>query len=481
MQQNPLFPSNDDGSGLPDYLRTGSQVPYGQNPQQPMAADPASGPSVGPVAGSDAAADMIRQKLAAIYAGAEQSAPENATTQPASPAQFGPAPASVGSKHQQFMQGLHASGRSHDEVQAAWHNYYAGLPDHEKHEVWQEFYAKSQQTNAAPVINTFDQTSFQAGQNGYHQPGGYQPLHATVQPLQPAAGQYTSAENAAYQPPRPFEPQPQPKQGKEFPSFADLKQRAVDGLKATDKLPGRHIFHSLAFGVSCGVVVLVIFMFGFFNEVIISPFIQPSSKGVETPVIVDPANSVAASSKTPEVIIPKINVEIPVDYSQTTTNEAAIETALESGVVHYPTTVMPGQNGNTAFFGHSSNNIFNPGKYKFAFVLLHKLVEGDTFYLSYNGKTYAYEVISHQIVEPTQVSVLGPVAGQTATATLITCDPPGTSLHRLVVVGKQVSPDPSGNTAPPAPNPAEPIITATETTLPGNGPTLLSRLWHSIF
>ena len=188
-------------------------------------------------------------------------------------------------------------------------------------------------------------------------------------------------------------------------------------------------------------IVLIIFLFGFFNEVIIAPFIQPSRTAAATPLIVS-SDSVAPTT-TPEVIIPKINVEIPVNYSETSTNEADIENALENGVVHYPTTALPGQTGNAAFFGHSSNNIFNKGKYKFAFVLLHTLVPGDTFYLTYNGKVYVYKVISRTIVDPSNVGVLGPVPGQTATATLITCDPPGTSLHRLIVVGQQISPDPS--------------------------------------
>ena len=79
-------------------------------------------------------------------------------------------------------------------------------------------------------------------------------------------------------------------------------------------------------------------------------------------------------------------------------------------------------------YGHSSNNIFNKGQYKFAFVLLHLLQPGDTFYLTKDGKVYVYKVFSKRIVEPTEVSVLLPVDGHQATATLITCDPPGTSL-----------------------------------------------------
>jgi sortase A len=183
-----------------------------------------------------------------------------------------------------------------------------------------------------------------------------------------------------------------------------------------------------------------------------------------------------APNSTPEVIIPKINVEIPLDLSVTSTDQNQIENALESGVVHYPTTVLPGQQGNTAFFGHSSNNIFNPGKYKFAFVLLHELVPGDTFYLTYNDKVYAYQVYDRQIVDPSNVSVLNNVPGKIATATLITCDPPGTSLHRLVVWGEQVSPNPSVNTV----SAISPSAAGTPTVLPDNGPTLWSRFVKAI-
>jgi LPXTG-site transpeptidase (sortase) family protein len=177
-----------------------------------------------------------------------------------------------------------------------------------------------------------------------------------------------------------------------------------------------------------------------------------------------------------QVIIPKINVQIPVDYSVSTTDEATIENNLEAGVVHYPTTALPGQNGNAAFFGHSSNNIFNPGKYKFAFVLLHTLVNGDTFYLTYNHTVYIYKVISTSVVSPNDIAVLGPVSGQTATATLITCDPPGTSINRLVVVGQQISPNPNTNTSAVATT----VASTTPTSLPGNGPSLWARFVGSV-
>jgi len=223
------------------------------------------------------------------------------------------------------------------------------------------------------------------------------------------------------------------------------------------------------FGIGLAALVVLVFLFGFFNEVVIAPFIQPSGHASATPIILS-QDSLAPNS-TPEVIIPKINAQLPTIYG-TSVNEDDVENSLEDGVVHYASTSVPGQQGNAAFFGHSSNNIFNKGKYKFAFVLLHELVPGDIFYLTYNGKVYTYRVFQKQVVEPTDTWVLNPVAGKTATATLITCDPPGTSLHRLVVWGEQIDPDPSAAAAAPTTTAQQPAQLAS------NGPTLWSRFWH---
>ncbi len=133
---------------------------------------------------------------------------------------------------------------------------------------------------------------------------------------------------------------------------------------------------------------MIIVLFSFFNERFIAPLIQPSRNVTNTPLISD----ASAVGPAPEVIIPKINVEIPVVYGVNTIDEAAIDTALEEGVVHYADTADPGQNGNLVIVGHSSNNIFNKGKYKFAFVLLSRLETGDTFYLQKDGRRYTYQV-----------------------------------------------------------------------------------------
>ena len=142
------------------------------------------------------------------------------------------------------------------------------------------------------------------------------------------------------------------------------------------------------------------------------------------------------------ISIPKINVKAPVGY-EPSIQETAIQRALQDGVVHYGNTALPGTAGNVAIFGHSSNDWWEPGNYKFVFVLLDKLAPGDQITMDYQSKRYSYVVTETKVVEPTNVSVLN--ATSTPTLTLITCSPPGTSLKRLVVSAKQVSPDPTNS------------------------------------
>jgi LPXTG-site transpeptidase (sortase) family protein len=139
----------------------------------------------------------------------------------------------------------------------------------------------------------------------------------------------------------------------------------------------------------------------------------------------------------------------------------------------YADTALPGQDGNLVIVGHSSGNIFNKGQYKYVFSLLRKLDDGDTFYLQKDSKLYTYQIYKKEIVKPTDVGVLAPQSDSPATATLITCDPPGVSTNRLVVVGKQISPDPAANVQLASSG----QIASTKTALiPSDSPTLWSRL-----
>jgi sortase A len=369
----------------------------------------------------NAALELIRGKLDKIYAD-EPDATEELAEAEAAPHR---------SKHQAYMHKLNQSGKSLAEIQTAWHEYYTGLTDKEKHQVWQEFYQQHDHAHAKP--------------------------HPS-----PATDHEQKAKSTGRQTNKP-EP--------EHRSVAEIKHSITRTAAQSQrrKLSKREHLKSLMFGLSAGMVVVVIFMFGFFNERFIAPFISPSKSVSNSAIIIDPSSTSAGPE--PKVIIPKINAELPVIFDQTSIDEAAIQKSLESGVVHYSTTSMPGENGNGAIFGHSSNNILNRGEYKFAFVLLHRMEVGDTFIVQKDSKRYVYKVINKTVVKPTEVGILNETYGKQATFSLITCDPPGTSTNRLVVTGEQITPDPADN----KPSTAQPATSAPQE-LPSNAPSLWSRL-----
>jgi sortase A len=399
----------------------------------PLPGMPSSQPQKPTEPESNPAADLVRRKVEAAYADEP-----SATTEALEIEELG---SSIKrSRHQQYIYDLTNSGKSLAEIQAGWHEYYAGLTDSEKHNVWQEFYSAHAQASRYTAATSSMAPAVEE-----------KPLEYELTPIKEKTPEVGAKLSEALS-----------------RTIADMRDMALSSVSSRKKLKPMQHLQSLLFGIGVGSVVILIFLFSFFNERFIAPFIQPSRNVSGTPII----SSDAASSNSPEVIIPKINVEIPVVYGVNTISEAAIDNGLEQGVVHYADTASPGQNGNTVIVGHSSNNIFNKGKYKFAFVLLSRLDNGDTFYLQKDGKRYTYEVYKKTIVKPTDVSVLG-AADKPATATLITCDPPGTSINRLVVVGQQINPDPVNN----APQTAQNTLATTAAIVPGNSPSLWSRFW----
>jgi LPXTG-site transpeptidase (sortase) family protein len=380
----------------------------------------------------NAAVQMIRNKIDALYRKEPDAKQEVAAVERVHDHR---------SKHQQFMHHLTTSGRSMAKIQAAWHEYYAQLSDKEKHEVWQEFYQANATTRAALT---------QKAEANQHTPQEHE-LHKPVTPLHtlPAL--------------------PRPIKGK-HKSVTGIKKDVITHVQVSnhEQSKAKQHLQSLAFGLGLGALALLIASFGLFNEMVVTPFIRPGSASA-TPIILN-ADGPAPSS-TPEVIIPKLNAQIPVIYDGQSLAEEEVQKALEKGVFHYPITSSPGQNGNVAIFGHSSNNIFNKGKYKFAFVLLHEMEPGDIFYLTYEGKIFTYKVFTKKVVAPEETWVLTSTEGKTATAALITCDPPGSTKHRLVVWGEQISPDPNANAAA-----AEPATGTEVQDLPGKSQSWLTRL-----
>jgi LPXTG-site transpeptidase (sortase) family protein len=396
--------------------------------------------------GQNPAADLIRKKIGSLYEKEPDALDEIEESLEPHPEL---------SKHQIYMRQLSTSGRSLEDIQTSWHQYYSSLSDAEKHQVWQEFYDEhKRQSKIEKQVDILETTNPEND--------------AVIIP-----DQSISLSNSDDKPQVHSVADTTPR-GSSKPhiprTVGDVKTQLLSkaSSRASVKLRAKQQFQSLLFGVASGLVVVVILLFGFFNDRFIAPFITPSKNVSSTPIIID--GSTSSSDKLPKIIIPKINVEIPVVYDEPSIEEHAMQNALERGVVHYATTPNPGEKGNAVIFGHSSNNILNKGKYKFAFVLLSKLEVGDTFYVTKDGVRYGYRIFEKKIVKPTELGVLDSTA-KPSTVTLITCDPPGTSLNRLIVIGEQISPDPASNKASSVTAPS-----TKATIIPSNSQSLWQRI-----
>lgn len=402
----------------------------------------------------DPALDLIRSKVQQLYA-QEPSANQEEKEIAASGAH---------SKHQQIIKNLMESNKPLAEVQTLWHQYYVALPNNEKHAVWNEFYQNyggssfSAQNAAKKASATADQPAkpLKDTSKTPKEDSNAKPISMIDAPV------LGSVKPASKKPAKKGPAKPKR-------SLQDTKTELLNKVSARGKLRPKHHLQSLIFGMSMGFVVLTIFMFSFFNERFIAPFITPSRTASAGPIIIDPNAQVSAE---PLISIPKINLEVPVVYGLESIEEALIQQGLENGAVHYPISPKPGENGNVVVVGHSSNNILNAGKYKFAFAILNYLEPGDTIIMQYNSKRYVYKVTEKFIVKPDDVSVLGPTSSL-ASLTLITCDPPGTNINRLIIRADQISPDPTSNVASTAP----PVSASQANSVPGNSPSLFSRLF----
>lgn len=143
------------------------------------------------------------------------------------------------------------------------------------------------------------------------------------------------------------------------------------------------------------------------------------------------------------IVIPKIWKNIPLldVQNKTVENVKALEDIfmqeLVNGIVRYPGSARPGENGNSFIFWHSSNFPWLEWKYNDVFALMDNLSFWDEIIVYYGQKKYIYQVKEKKIIKPGDTSVLKR-NNNIAEISLMTCWPVGTTLNRMVVVWELV-------------------------------------------
>lgn len=377
----------------------------------------------------ESAANLIRSQLDELYS----SQPQQTTIDK-----------SMLSKHKKTV--VQPIDQAHDASQSApaidanqWKQY---------HSAWQDYYQKYYQhyytSYAHKVINEHDARLAKQA--------------PSAKPAEPAIAEQAKAQTDAVK--------------KE--ELTKLREKIIMGAQESAK-KARGSRHFIP--VAAAICVVLIFGFLQYNQILMANVQAYISPGAIEPqnIVVDPSTDVAVSPE-PKLIIPKLNINVPVVYGVGAGDKEQLA-AMEHGVAHWPggdqAKSVPGQAGNTVIAGHSSNDLFESGDYKFVFSQLDRLENGDTIYANYEGKRYTYTVTRKDIILPK--GQWQSVIQQTdkPKLVLVTCWPLGTAQKRMLITAEQVSPDPTSV----APAPATDENVPTTEGLAGNSPTFFEWLF----
>lgn len=125
-----------------------------------------------------------------------------------------------------------------------------------------------------------------------------------------------------------------------------------------------------------------------------------------------------------KIIIEKIDVDMILI-------DGISDIDLIYGAGHMENTAYPGETGNCAIPAHRG---FSFGTY---FYRLDELENGDVIEIEYLGNIYEYSVDDKFIIKPTDTYILRQPKDKKM-LTLITCDPPVTGTHRLIVTASLI-------------------------------------------
>lgn len=246
-----------------------------------------------------------------------------------------------------------------------------------------------------------------------------------------------------------------------------IRKKATDSAKKTRRK--RHLIPILA-----GVAVVLLILFLQYNRLIFAPimaYVSPGNAPASEIEALDPSLTQAVSAD-PRLIIPKLNVDVPIHFGVELSDVMA---AMNNGVAHYRiagASAYPGEIGNFVITGHSAGDVYSSNPYKYIFSGLERLENGDLIYVNYNSMRYTYRVVKKEVVDPSNVAALV-VNTDKPILTLVTCTPLGTSKYRLLVTAEQISP--STETAAETEQ-----YTPTETSenLPSNEPGFFEGIWN---
>ena len=133
-----------------------------------------------------------------------------------------------------------------------------------------------------------------------------------------------------------------------------------------------------------------------------------------------------------EILIPKISLQAPLVLSKSD-KEADITEALKKGVLLYPNSAFPGEEGITVMLGHTAPPNWPDINHYHIFNRLNELKKGDEILVHFRNSEYHYRVAKKFFVaKGTEVDYV-PLTNSKHMLVLLSCWPPGRGNQRIII------------------------------------------------
>ena len=175
-----------------------------------------------------------------------------------------------------------------------------------------------------------------------------------------------------------------------------------------------------------------------FNYRAVSGFFSDVFKGNEKEIeIVSDETSFDYYEKANALEITKIEISAPLVFSESA-EQQDMQKALDTGVVLFPDSVLPGETGQTIILGHSAPTGWPKIKYDWVFSRLNELIEGDEIIVFFNNRKYEYVVTRKVFLEKGEELSQNGLTNDINVLVLISCWPPGKDLRRIAIEATMV-------------------------------------------
>lgn len=141
------------------------------------------------------------------------------------------------------------------------------------------------------------------------------------------------------------------------------------------------------------------------------------------------------SEKNNFIEIPSINIEAPIIFTENSDPEN-LEKLLDEGVLHFPESVLPLENGNTIFLGHSAPFGWPKIKHDWVFSDIVKLENRDEIIIYFDNKKIIYYVTDKIFLEKGEEIPEKNLTNSENYLIIISCWPPGKDSKRIAIMSE---------------------------------------------